>query len=99
MISYEVTLEIDPTVADRLDDHMLDTHIKDVLATGWFTSAVYFRDGDRRRTVYESADQASLDAYLANDADRLRADFAVQFPAGVSAGREVWTAVCRFEVP
>lgn len=99
MITYEVTLDVVPEQAERLDDYMLDKHISEVVATGCFDTATYFRDGDRRKTVYEAPDQISLDLYLDQFAARLRDDFAEHFPTGVTPSRDVWTAVCRFEAP
>jgi len=99
MVTYEVTLDVVPEHAERLDAYMLDKHIEEVVATGCFESATYFRDGDRRKTVYEAPDQASLDLYLERFAAKLRDDFAEHFPTGVTPSRDVWTAVCRFEAP
>jgi hypothetical protein len=97
MISYEVIVTVAPDIAGRFDDYMIDKHIADVVETGHFATATYYRDGERRRTVYEAYDQESLDEYIANDADRLRDDFAEHFPDGVSVSREKWEAVIRFD--
>ncbi len=99
MLTYEVTLDVVPEHAERLDNYMLDKHIAEVVATDCFDSATYFRDGDRRKTVYEAPDQASLDLYLEQFAAKLRDDFAEHFPTGVTPSRDVWAAVCRFEAP
>lgn len=95
MISYEVTVALTDEIAAEFDDYMIDEHIPEVLATGHFATATYYRDGNRRRTVYEAYDQESLDEYLANDAERLRDDFAKHFPDGVSVSRDTWEAVVR----
>lgn len=97
MITYEVTLDVVPEHAARLDDYMLDKHIAEVVATGCFYAATYYRYGARRRTIYEAADRESLDRYLHDHAAKLRDDFAEHFPTGVTPTREEWQAVCRFD--
>lgn len=97
MITYEVTLNVVPEHAERLDNYMLDKHIEEVVATGCFYAATYYRDDGRRRTIYEAEDQASLDRYLSEFAAKLRDDFAEHFPSGVTPSREEWRAVCRFD--
>lgn len=97
MITYEVTLNVVPERAERLDNYMLDKHIEEVVATGCFTSATYYRDGDRRRTIYEAENRETLDLYLRDFSTKLRDDFAEHFPEGVTPSREEWTAVCRFD--
>lgn len=99
MVTYEVTLIVEAEHAERLDAYMLDKHIEEVVATGCFYTATYFKDGDRRKTVYEAEDQASLDLYLEQFASKLRDDFAKHFPTGVTPSRDVWTALCLFETP
>lgn len=99
MITYEVILNVDPEHAERLDAYMLDKHIGEVVGTGCFESATYFRDGERRRTIYEAPDRAELDRYLSDFAAKLRDDFLEHFPEGVTPSREEWEAVCLFEAP
>jgi hypothetical protein len=99
MISYEVTLRVPEELLERLDAYMLDKHIADVIATGHFAGAAYYRDREFRRTIYDAHDRPSLDAYLANDAARLRADFAAHFPEGIVASRAIWEAVAGFNAP
>ncbi|MBL8180925.1 MAG: DUF4286 family protein [Blastocatellia bacterium] len=99
MVTYEVTLDVVPEHAGRLDAYMLDKHIGEVVATGCFNAATYFRDGHRRKTVYEAPDQVSLNRYLDEFAAKLRDDFVEHFPSGVTPSRDVWTAICRFEAP
>ncbi len=96
MISYEVTIEASGVSVDRLDDYMIDKHIPDVLAAGCFVSALYYRDGQRRRTIYEAETKGDLERYLAEFAETLRTDFAEHFPDGVSVSREIWEAVVGF---
>lgn len=96
MISYEVTVAVDPALEARFDDYMTKTHIPEVMATGCFLAARYYSEGDRRRTVYEAADQETLDRYLTVEAARLRDDFAAHFPAGVTVSRETWHVSALF---
>ncbi|MCW5950380.1 MAG: DUF4286 family protein [Pyrinomonadaceae bacterium] len=96
MISYEVTIEASDTSVERLDDYMIDKHIPDVLSAGCFVSARYYRDGQRRRTIYEAETNGDLERYLAEYAESLRADFAEHFPNSVSVSREIWEAVVGF---
>ena len=96
MITYEVTVEVDNANLARLDAYMTDKHIPEVMATGYFLAANYCQDGGRRRTLYEAADQESLNGYLDTEAERLRQDFAVHFPSGVTATREIWCLLASF---
>lgn len=97
MISYEVTCGIPIDLAEEFDAYMLDKHVREVIATGCFTAATYYRDGVRRRTIYEAPDQASLDKYIATEAKRLREDFLNHFPDGVTVTRENWDVVASIE--
>jgi hypothetical protein len=91
MLSYEVTMHLDdPSLADALEAYMRDKHLADVFATGCFVDA-HFERGDAYRSRYTVASQQDLDRYLAEHAPRLRADFAVHFPAGVRFSRAVWS--------
>lgn len=97
MISYEVTAIISVDIAEKYDAYMLDKHIGEVVATGYFRAATYYRDGLRRRTIYLADDQESLDKYLTYESDRLRADFLDHFPDGVSVTRENWEVIACME--
>ena len=98
MIAYEVTAEMEETLAGRYEQYMRETHIPEVLATGCFQAAVLARSSPGRyRTSYLARTQADLDRYLEHHTAALRADFAAHFPEGVSLSREVWTAVDRWE--
>lgn len=93
MITYEVSATVPDEILDSYDEYMIARHIPEVIATGCFTGATYYRDGTRRRTTYEAMDQESLDRYLKNDAERLRRHFDGQFPTGVTLTREIWEAI------
>lgn len=87
MTVYEITATVDSSIRTEYERYMQQRHIPDLLATGYFRSVTFTRTGNRYRISYVSDD---LESYLANDADRLRADFAAHFPTGVEVGREVW---------
>jgi len=90
MISYEVTVEVEAEILSDFDAYMTTKHLPDVMATGCFLAARYYADSSRRRTVYEAADQETLDRYLGVEAARLRDDFAKHFPSGVKVSRAFW---------
>ncbi|QQS32752.1 MAG: DUF4286 family protein [Acidobacteriota bacterium] len=99
MVSYEVSVMVPADAMERFEAYMLDKHIAEVIATGYFAGATFYSDGERRRTIYEAFDREALENYLANDSERLRTDFAEHFPDGVVATREIWDAVVRFDAP
>ena len=49
-----------------------------------------------RQFRYEARDRAALDAYLRDDAPRLRQHFVSTFPAGIELSREEWTVLERW---
>jgi hypothetical protein len=90
VVTYEVTAVVRPDLADAYEAYMR-RHIPELLATGWFVRASFARiTGHRYRIRYHARDQQSVDRYIAEDAPRLRADFAKHFPVGVELTREVW---------
>lgn len=94
MIRYEVSAVVDPALAGAYEQFMLEHHIPDLLATGCFSRAELSRSAPNHyRASFESADQASLDRYLAEHAPRLRQHFQSRFPSGVTLSREAWTAI------
>ena len=91
MITYEVTATVREDLRTRYEVYMRERHIDDVLATGLFLGAHFFRSDDGRfRTRYEFADRGSLERYLTTHAPRLRADFVAHFPEGVALERDTW---------
>jgi hypothetical protein len=92
MITYEVTLQVEPALAAALERHMRTQHIPEIFATGCFSRIRFQQASDARfRTSYEASSQADLDRYLREHAPRLRAEFQAEFPAGVTVTRETWT--------
>ncbi len=98
MVTYEITTVVEPRLIEAYERYMRQVHIPDLLATGCFQGAALTRSAvGRYRVRYEAASQTDLDRYLTTHAARLREDFASHFPDGVSASREVWSAIETWE--
>ncbi len=96
MLIYEITATVDAGIATEYEKYMTERHIPDLLATGHFAAAFCARNGSQYRIGYHADTQEQLDAYLANDADRLRKDFADHFPGGVELSRQVLDIIKLF---
>jgi hypothetical protein len=97
MIVYEVTAAAAAGLSGNFETYMRGEHIRDVLATGYFTGASFFRASENRYCIrYEARSEEDLAQYLAHQAPRLRADFFARFPDGVEVSREIWKEVERF---
>jgi hypothetical protein len=91
MIIYEITATVRADLIEEYEKYMVERHIPDLLATGFFSGARIARAGENRyRIQYEAPDQNALDEYLETEATRLRADFLAHFPEGVELTRENW---------
>ncbi len=91
MLTYEVTLQIDPALASSVERYMREHHIPAIFATGCFRRIRFAQASAARfRTSYEAAGQAELDRYLSDHAPRIRAEFQADFPSGITLTREVW---------
>jgi hypothetical protein len=91
MIIYEITATVRADLIEEYEKYMLERHIPDLLATGFFGGARIARSGENRyRIQYEARDRKALDEYLAAEAARLRADFLAHFAEGVELARENW---------
>ena len=91
MVIYEITATVRADLIEEYEKYMRETHIPDLLATGFFGGARIALAGTvRYRIQYEAYDQKALDEYLATEAARLRADFLAHFPQGVELTRENW---------
>jgi hypothetical protein len=94
MPSYEVTLEAAPERIGEIEAYMRQTHIPEILRTGFFVRISFERsESGLFRTRYESASQEALDGYFRDHAERLRQDFRRRFPEGVVPARMVWTEI------
>lgn len=97
MIAYEVTVDVDEALAERYVAYMKSRHIPAILATGCFAVAELDRSRETRfRQRYIAASLADLERYLEDHAPALRADFAKEFPTGVSLTREIWEEYARW---
>lgn len=91
MIIYEITATVRADLIETYEKYMLERHIPDLLATGFFGAARIARLGaNRYRIQYEARDQKALDKYLATEAARLRSDFLAHFAEGIELMRENW---------
>jgi hypothetical protein len=94
MVTYETTTLMPPHLVDAYERYMREHHIPELLKTGCFQSAVLTRSAPGRyRVRYEARNEADLERYLSKHAGRLREDFAIHFPDGVSTSREVWVTI------
>lgn len=97
MLLYEVTLEVEPEIADAIERYMRDKHIPEIFATGCFRGVEFARtSAGRFRTAYAAATQDDLDRYLREHAPHFRDDFVLHFPSGATPTREVWSVVQRW---
>jgi hypothetical protein len=92
MIIYEVTLQVEPSLASTVERYMRTRHIPEIFATGCFRQIRFDRASPARfRASYQAESQVELDRYVHDHAPKLRAEFQRDFPQGVTMTREVWT--------
>ena len=90
-MTYEITAMVRAELCDEYERFMRETHIPDLMRTGAFVGASFSRSGPGRyRIRYEARGRATLDAYLAEHAPRLRSHFNETFPSGIDVSREEW---------
>lgn len=101
-VIYEVNLQVDAAIAGEYRT-WLAAHIREMLALPGFTGARWFGVADPVApgevafcVQYELADQAALEAYLRNHAERMRADGARLFGGRFHASRRVLQALPAF---
>ena len=100
MISYEVTLQIEPALAPAVEEHMRQEHIPGIFATGCFSRIRFCRASPARlRTSYEARAAADLERYLRDHAAAFRAEFQETFPGGITVTREIWSEIERWSGP
>jgi hypothetical protein len=91
MLLYEVTLQVEPALAQKVENYMRGRHIPEIFATGCFRRIRFDRASPARfRTSYQADSQADLDRYLQDHAPKFRAEFHRDFPEGLRVTREVW---------
>lgn len=97
MVTYEVSVELEPYLADGFQRYMVLKHIPEILATGCFTAIAFERSAPGKfRTRYQAAVQEDLDRYLEQHTQRFREDFLRHFPDGIAVRRETWESVERW---
>ncbi|MBP7415280.1 MAG: DUF4286 family protein [Pyrinomonadaceae bacterium] len=99
MLIYEVAATVEAEIAVDYESYMTERHIPEILATGYFAAAFFAKNGGQYRIGYHADSQELFDAYIANDAERLREDFAKHFPAGIEVSRQVLDIVGLFPAP
>lgn len=99
MLIYEVTATVDSELVADYERYMTEQHIPELLATGYFAAAFFAKNGGQYRVGYHADSQELFEAYIANDAERLREDFAKHFPTGISVSRQVMEIVGLFPTP
>jgi Domain of unknown function (DUF4286) len=99
MLSYEITALVATELIENYEKYMAEKHIPDLLSTGFFCGAIFSRSTvGCYRIQYQVRHQTALDAYLINQAPRLRADFNAHFPTGVEVLRENWEVLQNWKV-
>ena len=94
MILYEVTLQVEPSLAEQVESHMRLEHIPAIFATRCFQQIHFDRASPARfRTRYFARNQSDLDRYLQDHAPGLRAQFGARFASGVRLTRETWSTL------
>ena len=99
MLIYEITATVDAGLAADYERYMAEQHIPDVLSTGYFAAAFFAKNGGQYRIGYHADSQELFDAYLENEAERLREDFARHFPTGIDISRQILEIVGLFPAP
>lgn len=99
MLIYEITAAVDAELAADYERYMTERHIPELLATGYFAAAFFAKNGGQYRIGYHADTQELFEAYIANDAGRLREDFAEHFPTGIEVSRQVFDIVGLFPAP
>ena len=96
MLIYEITATVAPDIAAEYEKYMTERHIPDLIATGHFSAAFFAKNGLKYRIGYHADSSEDLDAYLANDAERIRDDLTQQFPSGIEIARQNLEIVALF---
>lgn len=93
MVTYEVTIDVEPGLAAAFERYMRDEHIPAIFATGCFARIDFEQASTTRfRTRYQAARREDLERYLRDHTAPFRADFAARFPTGAAVAREIWMA-------
>jgi len=98
MIIYEITARVKRALIAKYEAYMRETHIPDLLGTGYFESAEMARMSEENyRVRYVSKDRETLEMYFQHDANQLRQDFIEHFPTGIEVSREILEVIHKAE--
>ncbi len=103
MILYNVTVSIDPEIANEWLAWMRSTHIPDVMATGHFIESRISRvhgeeeGGVTYAITYVSPSQESLETYQKEHAPRLQNDHTAKYAGKFAAFRTLLTVEEEFK--
>ncbi len=103
-VLYNVTVNVSDEVHDEWVDWMRDVHIKEVLATGLFTSAKFLRvhafeqGGKTYATQYTARSMEDYERYLRENAPVLSAKTQAAFGDHVHSFRTLLEVLNTFEV-
>ena len=98
MINYSILADVPVDIKDTYESYMIDRHIPDLIETGCFASASLLRsEPGRYRARYAAYDRESLERYMTQHAERLRAHVAETFSEGIKFEREEWEILASFK--
>ncbi len=100
MIIYEISANVRLDLTGEYEQFMRETHIPDLLETGYFSGAELERVTDGvYRARYLAENRETLEDYFQTEVERLREDFNKKFPKGIDVSRqileilEIWKSV------
>ena len=103
MILYNVTVSIDPSIADDWVNWMRSNHIPDVMATGCFVESRISRvhgeeeGGVTYAITYLSPSQEKMDEYQQQHAPVLQKDHAERYAGKFAAFRTILSVIEEFK--
>ena len=103
MILYNVTVSIDPAIADDWVNWMRSNHIPDVMATGCFIESRISRvhgeeeGGVTYAITYLSPSQEKMDEYQQQHAPVLQKDHAERYSGKFAAFRTILSVIEEFK--
>lgn len=90
MLIYEIEASVPEDLIEKFEEYMRARHIPDLLSTGYFAAAEFARiSPGNYRIRYPLEKSELLELYLETDAERLRRDFAEEFPDRIKISREI----------
>jgi hypothetical protein len=96
-VTYEVSAEVDPALAERYETFMRTVHLREVVRSGCFLHARLDRVSETAyRAAYLAASHSDVERYLARFAPEMRDRFESEFPSGITVSRTIWTEKARW---